>query len=388
MTKNPFSPRHPIDSAYFVNREEILESFSRAIKRSANSVPRKPDNIAVLGGWGIGKTSVLKKFESLAVDEFTDLKAFTAFIELNPSACQNIESFITRTRDDIQRSFLSELPLIAKIKRELSDWRVNTLELGIGLERKEKMTESHATSLFEEALRDLWNNILEPKGIEVAMLMFDDLHYLARNYPNGLYDIRSIFQKLAMDGCNYMLFVTGPETLFGEIREFAEPFTRFFERFKLNLFDLEETRKAIQNPLQLSGSGVNADDAVIERIHDLTQGHPYFIHFIMCDLVDYREKGRITGNFFNEHWKKIATHIEREKFEDDLFSASETERKALHQIAELPSDVVSPSEIRIKGKAEILKRLSEDKGLLIKSGRGEYKLYHPLFKEYLKQLKV
>jgi len=388
MTKNPFSPRHPIDSAYFVNREEILESFSRAIKRSANSVPRKPDNIAVLGGWGIGKTSVLKKFESLAVDEFTDLKAFTAFIELNPSACQNIESFITRTRDDIQRSFLSELPLIAKIKRELSDWRVNTLELGIGLERKEKMTESHATSLFEEALRDLWNNILEPKGIEVAMLMFDDLHYLARNYPNGLYDIRSIFQKLAMDGCNYMLFVTGPETLFGEIREFAEPFTRFFERFKLNLFDLEETRKAIQNPLQLSGSGVNTDDAVIERIHDLTQGHPYFIHFIMCDLVDYREKGRITGNFFNEHWKKIATHIEREKFEDDLFSASETERKALHQIAELPSDVVAPSEIRIKGKAEILKRLSEDKGLLIKSGRGEYKLYHPLFKEYLKQLKV
>lgn len=50
---------------------------------------------------GIGKTSMLKKFESLAMDEFKDLRAFTAFIELNPSACQNIEAFIARTRDDI-----------------------------------------------------------------------------------------------------------------------------------------------------------------------------------------------------------------------------------------------------------------------------------------------
>ena len=70
MIINPYDPKQPIDPTYFVNREEILESFNRSIKRSAKSVPKKPDNIAVLGGWGIGKTSVLKKFESLAVDEF------------------------------------------------------------------------------------------------------------------------------------------------------------------------------------------------------------------------------------------------------------------------------------------------------------------------------
>jgi len=56
---NPFSPKHPADPKYFVDRVEIIDAFERSLKRSAGTRPPKPDNIAVLGNWGSGKRQFL-----------------------------------------------------------------------------------------------------------------------------------------------------------------------------------------------------------------------------------------------------------------------------------------------------------------------------------------
>ncbi|MCW3130372.1 MAG: hypothetical protein N2V75_09790 [Methanophagales archaeon] len=57
--ENPFSPAFPVNPKYFVNRIEIIDSFKRAFDRSTKTETPTPDNIAILGDWGIGKTSVL-----------------------------------------------------------------------------------------------------------------------------------------------------------------------------------------------------------------------------------------------------------------------------------------------------------------------------------------
>ncbi|MBU1868715.1 ATP-binding protein, partial [Patescibacteria group bacterium] len=62
---NPFSPRHPASPQYFVNRKVILQRFESQLLTSAKTRPPKPDNVAILGEWGIGKTSVLQKLEEL-----------------------------------------------------------------------------------------------------------------------------------------------------------------------------------------------------------------------------------------------------------------------------------------------------------------------------------
>ena len=74
-----------------------------------------------------------------------------------------------------------------------------------------------------------------------------------------------------------------------------------------------------------------------------------------------------------------------EKFNDDITQASETELKVLRKMAFINTETVAPSQLAIKNVRKCLKVLVEKKGLVVKSKRGEYSLYHPLFKEYLRE---
>lgn len=72
-----------------------------------------------------------------------------------------------------------------------------------------------------------------------------------------------------------------------------------------------------------------------------------------------------------------------EKFNDDITQASEIELKVLQEMASINTETISPSQLSIKNARKYLKLLTEKKGLVVKTKRGEYSLYHPLFKEYL-----
>jgi hypothetical protein len=377
-----FNPKHPVDPEFFVNRREILEKFTKMVERSAKTRPPKPDNIAVVGEWGIGKTSMLKKFESLALTS-GKLRAFTAFIELTPATCANFNSFIVRVRDEIERSFMvSDAPLLLRLKKKLiPEWRLKTISYGITLEFKER--ERSPVTVFEDSLRDLWKT-LEKCNIDTALLLFDDMHYVAEKCPDILYDIRGIFQKLAMDGCNFSMAISGKESLFFMAKEFAEPFTRFFDRFKLEKFGYEDTKKAILKPMELSGCSIKTDEEAIQKIHNLTEGHPYFIHFIMQDLID---AGRnIDASALDAVYPNIAKHLAREKFDGDFGVAGESERRVLFALAACKENVVPISKINVRvsnPRRDIIRLV--DKNLVIRSDRGEYSLYHPLFKNYLNE---
>lgn len=381
---NPFSPKHPASPQYFVNRKVILQRFENQLLTSAKTKPPKPDNMAVLGEWGIGKTSVIQKLEDLCLSQKT-VKTFTALIELTPETCTSFEKFSNRTRDEIERSFkTSDMSLLSKLKRDLiPGWHLKTIELGIATVEKAAKDRSVVTS-FEDSLRELWS-ILSKSKVEVAVLMFDDLHYMAQLYVNGLYDIRGVFQSLPKEGCNFMLIVTGVPYLFHRAREFAEPFTRFFDRFYLEPFDIEETRNFITRPLSLSKTGITVGEDVIGEIYKLTKGHPYFLSFVMKNLVEQVNKGNISLKIFNRLYPTVTERLSMEKFNDDITQASETELKVLRKMAFINTETVAPSQLAIKNVRKCLKVLVEKKGLVVKSKRGEYSLYHPLFKEYLRE---
>jgi len=384
--ENPFSPAFPVNPKYFVNRIEIIDSFKRAFDRSTKTETPTPDNIAILGDWGIGKTSVLRKFETMALEEFRERKTFSVIVELIPASCNSLTSLTSKIVDDINGNFMTHAPILAKIRNELRNWRIKSIGAGTGIELERKIREKSPATAFRDALIDLWE-ILEKSGVDTALLMLDDLHYLADRYPDGLYDLRGVFQGLPKHGCNFILCTTGKKELFSNIRELAEPLTRFFNiKHTLDLFGLEETRNAILKPIELSGLDLTIDDEVITRIHNLTVGHPFFIHFIMRELASMKMKGnRVTLNYFEENYKLIEKTIEREKFEVDFSIASDKEKKILLAMAELP-DRSSPSDIKIKNARTQLRFLLK-KNLIIKHERGEYSLYHPLFKEYLRSLK-
>jgi hypothetical protein len=376
---NPFQPLQPVNPKYFVNRKDVVEAFSLALRNASETRPTAPTNIAILGSWGIGKTSALNKFEHIALKEMKNINAFVARIQLNPSACVSSSDFVAFSINEIEKSFGMQSSIKMKIIDKMLTWKIKSLSFS-GLKIEKKELTQHSVSVFQNSLEELWHRILGPEGIRIGVLMFDDLHYLAENYPKGLYDLRSVFQSLALRDVNFMLCITGPTALFVKIRTLAEPFARFFDKYELKSFSLDETREAITLPLSIENIDVKIDEKVIERIYELSNGHPYFIHFIMRGVLDMGSN-KITLKDFDSLYPRIFSHMSRSKFSSDLDIASDKEKEVLFKIAGT-DEALSFSELGKQYRSSVYRL--EEKGLITKTQRGKYALYHPLFREYLR----
>lgn len=381
---NPFSPIFPVNPKYFANRRVILSSFRKSFDRSKKTEMPTPDNIAILGDCGVGKTSILRKFEAIALEEFKDRKVFSAIAELTPASCSSFDSILSKVVDDISGNFVTNTPVLTEMKNEIKDWRSQSIVVGTGIELEGMTRDVSAAMIFRDALVELWK-ILEKRGIDTGLLMLDDAHYLTSRCPDALSEIRTLFQELPKHGCNFILCLTGKRELFSDTKGYNGIFANFFNiKYTLNPFKLNETREAILTPLNHAGLDLTVNEGVIEKIHDLTMGHPAFINFIMRELVSLKPEGRINLGFFEENYRTIMKSMERERFRSDFSIASDKERRILLAVSKL-SDRFSPSDIGIKNARTQLRFLLK-KGLIVKHDRGEYSLYHPFFKEYLREL--
>ena len=125
------------------------------------------------------------------------------------------------------------------------------------------------------------------------------------------------------------------------------------------------------------------DDPVIDFIHEITGGHPYFITLAMRDVLGLVKDSSLDIAAFGRLRPVLLEHFARVKFNDDLGRTSDGEKKLLRQMALASEDAVSPSSLNGRGTSVLLERLCR-KELIIKVSRGKYQLYNPLFKEYLK----
>ena len=248
-----------------------------------------------------------------------------------------------------------------------------------GVKRQDQSKIISSTAL-KNSLVQLWKNL--SATVSGAVIMYDDLHYLASSYPQGLYDLRGVFQELREFNCRYMLVVTGSLELFSTIRGISEPVMRFFEQKELEPFTPDEVNEAIHLPLEKKKIPLKYEGSVIRTIHENTKGHPYFVTFLAHDIFEYKSSGRITISYFNEIYQRIFAHLSAARFIKDLSIASDKEKEILFRLGR--SAVVGINDLTDISNAGVhLKRLI-GKGLVVRVGRGRYTLYHPLFQEYLR----
>lgn len=88
----------------------------------------------------------------------------------------------------------------------------------------------------------------------------------------------------------------------------------------------------------------------------------------------------------NQLWPEIFIRLEREKFQADLAQLSEKDIALLRALAAAGEHEFAPAPFARNFQYEYFRRLTE-RGLLIREGRGRYKLYHPLFRAFLQQAK-
>jgi len=381
---NPFSPQYPASPEYFADRKEVIEYFVKTVTSSAKLRPPAPTNFIILGEWGVGKTSLLYKFKEIALSELPRIKSFCYHFALDPTCCKSWDVFSFILLNKLKQNYEASTGLKGKLRSELSKWKIafSIPPVSVHREKKEEIPS------LTDSLESLWKKHLEPSGVDICLLFLDDAHYfLVAGQPDAYFTLRNNFQELARRGCNIALILTGPKLLFGEIADLAEPFARFFHPFYLDPFELKGTKEAIIKRIEANRLRLQVADDAISSIHKKTEGHPYFVMFTTYELINaVGVKERISREDFERHWPAIVEILENNVFKGRLAKVSEKETEVLIEISMRDELLVSPSMIKgVRGASEFFSRL-EKKGLLLKKERGQYRLFHPLFKDFLRKM--
>ena len=372
---NPYITGFPTIPDVFAGRTKEIKKFENALQQTYESKPSSPQNIAVVGNWGIGKTSFLNKCLAIAKAK----KALLIKVTLSPEKCKTMEDFVANTLEAFYQAIWDYDGISTKIKSQFSSWKIEGFQLlGVEIKKVDKKVPTASTVLTAK-IKELWKIV--QNNIPAIVIAYDDLQYLSKCYANGLYDLRAIFQDTREDQVRSMLIVTGDDSLFSNIRGLSEPLLRFFEQIHLDSFSLEEAKEALYLPLQVNKIQLMYEKKVVEAIFEKTQRHPYFLNFFAHDLFEYKSKGKVTFKLFQQVYPEILEHIAAARFISDIAITSELERELLCYFCK--NEILQVKEIKgITNPPMILKRL-EDKGILTKVQRGAYKLYHSLFREYL-----
>ncbi len=370
MLPEPSFPANPAD---FIGRAQEIESFKAALRQSVFT--KRMPSFAVLGNWGIGKSSLLFKLAHCC------RQIDPAMLPVHLSISQDIEDYLRFAEslcDKLADALASSDSLTARLRVEARNWKFKQFKAGpITAERElPRRFLTSGSALLRHSLSEAWHHFIRPAQLAGAVFFLDDLQNLSLASGDTGLIIRDQFQAFAIEGMNFSVCFSAKPDYFSAVRSFAEPAVRFYNKLILAPFTFDESSEYAK--------------AVFERednvqflapwLYEKTLGHPYFLAFICRELL---ARG---NNSPAKLWPEISAQLEREKFQSDLAQLSDKDVFLLRTLAAAEQDEFNPTPFAKQFQHEYFGRLT-DRGLLIRSGRGRYKLYHPLFREFLRQTK-
>jgi AAA ATPase domain len=370
-------PNFPVRPNEFVGRRREIDTFREALRQGL--VKGRTSSFAVLGEWGIGKSSLLLKFADLCSD------ATFAMLPVFLSASNDIHDYLRFAEsllDKFAESLLARPNLQARLRTELQNWRFKRVHFGaVAFERESPHRFlSSGSSLLRHMLKEAWDHFLRPARLNGAIFFVDDLQNITSISKADLaLIIRDQFQWFGVEMLNYCICFSAKSDYFAETKALAEPAVRFYTKFYLEPFTFQET---LEYACSVFGLPLDISEKVAAWLHEKTLGHPYFLARICKYLMAITKE--IESHKLETTWPAILDHLGREKFRSDISKLSAKELEFIDQFASLGKGELSAHRFSHKFQREYFARLVE-KDLLIRTGRGRYKLYHPLFREFLQQ---
>jgi len=370
-------PNFPANPDEFVGRKPQLEAFRRALQQGRKT-GRSP-SFAVLGDWGIGKSSLLLKCSAICAEAQYNMLPVQFSVSKELADYRN---FAEGLLDTFSESLAHSRSATVRVQRELKNWKISRVSVGAFTVDRDspQFFLSSGSAILRHALRDAWRRFISPAGFNGVIFFLDDLHNLASPSAEAIaLSVRDQFQSLAVDGINCSVCFSAPFNYFSNIRSFAEPAVRFYDKVYLEPFTQPETTEYVA---AVFGGNAPNIEGFSEWLHAKTHGHPYFMAFI-CRQIAELAHGSLAHNVTVHHWPSIFARLENEKFRSDLAQVPEREIQLLRNLALRPDDQIIVKGLTAGDRA-YFSRLTE-RGLLTRTARGRYKLYHPLFREFLKQ---
>ena len=165
-------PNFPVRPEEFIGRRPQIETFCQALQQGLQA--GRTASFAILGDWGIGKSSLLLKFAALSSQpSFAMLPVFI-------SASSDVGDYLRLAEnllDKFTDALLAVPTLQALLRVELRNWRLKRVNLGgVGLERESpRLFLSSGSSLLRHKLKEAWEHFLPQARLNGAIFFLDDL---------------------------------------------------------------------------------------------------------------------------------------------------------------------------------------------------------------------
>lgn len=175
-TINPFNPYYPAEDRFFANRRREVEWFRETLLPGLHPAGPGPVNVAVLGPWGIGKSSLVRKLHRIA----TQAEPPVGAVFLSCTAGVGSMSGFARSLIGAVREEILSLGGWSRSVREKLDRLSVEVHLPLLKVRPERVGENdvlNAADFVRSSLRRFWEQMLGPKGMPLLIIL-DDAHLL------------------------------------------------------------------------------------------------------------------------------------------------------------------------------------------------------------------
>ena len=378
MQNNPFRKRTGILPSYFTGRKKELNELKEIYKSTKTGVP---GHVILYGPKGIGKTSLLLKFQ----EEISNLDdVFSVRIPLIEGNFEDIYTLIIEKCSDTLDININ------KIWDKINSLGINIPLIG-GIPLSRETPKTSPAIAFEKILNVIYDEL--DSDNPVLILLFDDLQRIMST--DETMKILSILQnalvELNLKGKNIMFVATGSEDIFYKIQDKLDSAVRIFEPYLIEPLSYNEVCEAINIPIKKLN--ITFEEDVLKEIYELSNGIPYYMQILAYNCFkEINENNKVTMFEFKKATIDSLNILAQREFKV-LFNKSTTEeRKILCLMAESKEALLSYSYIKDNANlnsepSSLLKNLIK-KNMVIKPVRGKYKLKNNLFKLYLQNLRI
>lgn len=281
--KNPYKPGAGHMPPHLAGREAEYAEFERLLEQDTIL-----ENMVLTGLRGVGKTVLLETFKPRAIERGW----LWAQADLSEAASVSEGTLAQRLLADLA-VITSSLTIDVAPGQQLG-FAVDDVErkgtplsfdvLGSVFTSTPGLVEDKLKAVLEFA----WTH-LRGQGKSRVIFAYDEAQNLADNAARDQFPLSmllDVFQSIQKKDIPFMLVLTGLPTLFPKLvdaRTFAE---RMFRVVTLGKLDEEESREAIERPLQVANCPVRFNETSVATICRESGGYPYFIQFICREVYD------------------------------------------------------------------------------------------------------
>ena len=364
-----YYPQIPVEPENFAGRKELLDQVQATVQSIESG---RPENVAICGIRGIGKTSLLFKLK-----EFVPDTCFLSYYA--PSKMMNTREFVDALLQKMDLEYQKGLDKwLAKVKSQpekIESFSVK--EIAISLRERKKTPEI----AFMEAMTKFIQ-----RGFRGIILQIDEADFLSNK---ALAMMCNCVQELRFPSykCPVSIIVSGRENPVKRLAGQQSPISRFFatNNHELKSLTKDEVVKALMLPVK--NKKMKWSKEAIDLVYSLSNGYPFLVQLFGHYLILNADTKSVSKNNVNAAYSKVLGQVGAWYEGSWSKDPSPNEIKVLLALGSFGGRATFTEiscKTKDKGVGEMLKRLVR-KGCLEKNeADNEYFLPHSVVADYLK----